>query len=684
MRGLLVLATAVLVSLGLCALAAADAPSAAPEETAAVSAEDAPAAATAEEEEVEEEAIPEIAVEVVGKREGLLSISPAPGEALVEVEAEEIEAQGAEYVMDAIDITPSVFIRHQGARYENRLSIRGAAPRLVLLDGIPIAREGYTGLGGGAGGKEAGFAGRILYTLPASVIERIDVIRSVGTIVYGPASATGAVINIVTKDPEEGQRVTVGSKLGSFQRTRHDISSQVSDGRLGFFVHGGLDYAQSHLPLGEKRFADTFTKLVYEQPDGSTLLIDYFSLDGRRTIDLSQDFSIVPPRYWNIDPWRERFANVVYSKALSEEETLDFVVYQRDRDFATRLYTNDTFSVVRQRWIEGEDDQGADLRYSVRRENGRMTRTGLQWAKISSDMVQTTYIGPGGPFPVPRVFRVDQDRVTKSLFYNDTVPLGAKKRVSLGVRYDDPTDADAAFTYSAGLEADLSPRTSWHIHAGTGQEHPTPTDGDILNDIVPPEAQTLAAETGWVIRPDDRSRAAVNVFWSDTEDARILYNDPPGAIGPTAWLSKAEDLTQWGVELTYDRQVRENLNWFVNYTYLREDFTNENEPSIPGPDYPTAPEPPAHIAAAGVRTEAGGTRIAVTGKYSGDYMALNRLMETAAPVDSYVVFDVKASRTVGDGKVSLLIENILGSDYETMPAFPRPGRSYLASYELTF
>jgi outer membrane receptor for ferrienterochelin and colicin len=163
----------------------------------------------------QEEEIPEITMEVVGVREGLLSISPAPGEAIVEIEAQEILDTGAQTVMEAIDFTPSVFVRHQGARYENRLSVRGAAPRLVLLDGIPIAREGYTGLGGGAGGKEAGFAGRILYTLPAETIERIDVIRSAGTVVYGPTSATGAVINIVTKEPEVGEEVSAGATYGS-------------------------------------------------------------------------------------------------------------------------------------------------------------------------------------------------------------------------------------------------------------------------------------------------------------------------------------------------------------------------------------------------------------------------------------------------------------------------------------
>jgi outer membrane receptor protein involved in Fe transport len=632
----------------------------------------------------EEEEIPEITVEVLGEREGLLSISPAPGEALVEVQAQEIEDTGAQTVMDAIDFTPSVFVRHQGARYENRLSVRGAAPRLVLLDGIPIAREGYTGLGGGAGGKEAGFAGRILYTLPAETIERIDVIRSAGTVVYGPTSATGAVINIVTKEPAEGEQVSAGATYGSYQRARTMLHAGVSDGRLAYLVQAGTDFAESHLPLGEKRFKDIFTKLVYNQPDGSKLLLDYFTLEGRRTIDLSQDFTIVPPRYWQIDPWDEEFVNLVYSKALDEDTTVDYVVYRRNRDFTTSQYINPAFTTLQQDWLEGEDDMGADLRYSIRREDGHMTRAGLQWAKIASDTLQTVYYkkeaGQWVELPRPKVTTVSQDRTTKSLFWNQTIPLRRNLRASLGARYDDPTAHDPAPTYSAGIDADIGANTTWRLHLGTGVEHPLPTDGDIQRAIVPPEASTLSAETGWTVRPDPSSRWQLNVFWSKTEDARILYNDPPGAIGPTAYISKAEDLTTSGVELVYDREVTDSLRWFANYMYLREEVTNDNEPFIPGPLYPTIAEPPSHIAAAGIRGTRGGTRFAVSAKYSGDYMAVNRLMEYAAPVDSFVVFELKLTRPLGSGEVSLFVDNLLDTDYETMPAFPRPGRNYLLSY----
>ena len=627
-----------------------------------------------------EGAEPEIEVEVVGKREGLLSISPAPGEQVIEVTAEAIADTAATTVLEAIDLTPSVFVRHQGARYENRLSIRGAAPRLVLLDGIPIAREGYSGPGGGAGGAESSFAGRILYTMPAEMIERIDVIRSAGTIVYGQTAAAGAVINIVTKDPKVGSQVSATAEYGSFERERYLLDAGVNDGRLGFYVLGSSEYAGSNLPLGEKRFANAFGKVFYSYPDGSRLLLDFFSLDGRRVLDLSQDFTIVPARYWRIDPWKEQFANVVYSQALSREATLDYVFYQRERDFTTNQFTSATFSKVNTNWLESQDDAGFDLRYSIRRDSGRITRLGVQWADVSSDTLQTQYVGPSGPLPKPKVTAVSQDRTTKSAFLNETAPLRANVRASVGARLDDMDDFSPDLSFAAGLEATVSSRTMWYLNAGTGVEHPDPTAGDVDKGIVPPEANSLSLETGWSVQPTSVSRWTAALFWTRTRDARVLYNDPPGSIGPLAFISKPEDLKTWGVELAYDGKINERLRWFANYTYLVEDLSNSNRPAIPGPLYPNAPEPPRHLGAAGIRGEMGNTRIAMSAKHASDHFEQNRLMKTAFPADSFLVLDLKLSRRIGSGELSLFIDNLLDTDYETMPAFPRPGRNYLVSY----
>jgi len=194
----------------------------------------------------------------------------------------------------------------------------------------------------------------------------------------------------------------------------------------------------------------------------------------------------------------------------------------------------------------------------------------------------------------------------------------------------------------------------------------------------------VIAETGWTVRPDDARAWTFALFWAKTRDARVLYNNPPGSIGPLAFVSKAEDLTTSGVEVIYNRRVSHRLSWFANYAYLREDVTNNNPPAIPGPDYAFAPEPPKHVLAAGVRADAGKTRLALSAKYAGDHYEQSRLMKTAAPVDAYLVFDLTLRHPVGRGEIAVAVNNLLDSSYETMPAFPRPGRNYLVSYRTAF
>jgi outer membrane cobalamin receptor len=264
------------------------------------------------------------------------------------------------------------------------------------------------------------------------------------------------------------------------------------------------------------------------------------------------------------------------------------------------------------------------------------------------------------------------------------MPLRSDLRVSAGARYDDPTAHDAALTYSVGVEANVSGSTTWHLHFGTGREHPIPTDGDIQQGIEPPDARTCSAETGWTVHPDASSRWEMNVFWSNTRDARILYNDPPGAVGADAYISKSEDLTTYGIELTYDRRVNSSLKWFAGYTHLREKVTNDNEPLMPGPLYPAVAEPPVHIAAVGIRAQTGKTRVALSAKYSDDYVAMNRRLQYATRVGDFTVFSLKLTRTTKSGELSLFVDNLLDAEYETMPAFPRPGRNYLISYSQHF
>ena len=285
--------------------------------------------------------------------------------------------------------------------------------------------------------------------------------------------------------------------------------------------------------------------------------------------------------------------------------------------------------------------------------------------------------------PMTRTFITNTDRTSIGVFTAYTYPLRPDLRLTGGLRYDDPDDFDGELTFSAGLEKDISPKTQFHIHYGRGAGFPIPTTGDIAADNIPPVERSHHVDLGWTVRPNADRIAGLSLFWSDVSDGSVLYNDPPGAIGPDAWLSKVEDIETYGLEFTYQQRF-DGGEWFANYTYMERDVTNNNSPAIPGTAYPNLESPPENLATAGVRIANGGTRYALTGRWAESYLAQNRLMSTAYPVDSFVVFNLKVTQQMGGGELAVLVDNLFNASYETMPAFPRPGRNYLFSYSQAF
>lgn len=152
----------------------------------------------------------ELKVSVASKREE--NVLDAPGVVTV-ITAEDIRRYGGNTLSDLLQRAPSIFNASSFLSHNNLTSIRGTQPVgvatnyyiLMLLNGRPM-REEYAG----------GYNTVIYQGFPLSAIERIEVIRGPGSVLYGSGAFSG-VINIVTKKPkEEGFGQTFGYGLGSF------------------------------------------------------------------------------------------------------------------------------------------------------------------------------------------------------------------------------------------------------------------------------------------------------------------------------------------------------------------------------------------------------------------------------------------------------------------------------------
>lgn len=135
-------------------------------------------------------------MEVTTASKSAEKLSDAPGIISV-LTSDDIERFGGTTLRDMLERVPGLI--SSGANYTNRTTI---APRgdqikqnsshvLILINGRPIREV-----------QEGGVSSDVLESFPVNVIEKIEVIKGPGSVLYG-SDAFSAVVNVITKTPKK-------------------------------------------------------------------------------------------------------------------------------------------------------------------------------------------------------------------------------------------------------------------------------------------------------------------------------------------------------------------------------------------------------------------------------------------------------------------------------------------------
>jgi outer membrane receptor for ferrienterochelin and colicin len=159
-----------------------------------------------------------------------ISMEKAP--AMISVfTGQEIELSGAKTFWEVLKLLPGVvvidneqnnFIGFRGDKYDHQ-----ATHVLMLINSIPINMEGYNG----------GFFNQVIYkTLPVESIERIEILKGPGSVLYGSNAFVG-VINVITK--KEKDRTFANASFGSLntKRMAFGVSKNYEDFSFNFFAN---------------------------------------------------------------------------------------------------------------------------------------------------------------------------------------------------------------------------------------------------------------------------------------------------------------------------------------------------------------------------------------------------------------------------------------------------------------
>jgi len=177
----------------------------------------------------------------------------------------EIERSNAQVVVDVLRDEVGVVVRDfYGNGKTASVDVRGfgeTAPlnTLVLVDGRRV--------------NEIDLSGVDWTQIPLDQIERIEIVRGSGSVLYGD-NAVGGVINIITKKPEKAFSAQAGIALGSYHFNKENGSVGGKWGPLGAILNFGYNATEGYRDNGWFRAKDIGGKITYDANENIALSLD--------------------------------------------------------------------------------------------------------------------------------------------------------------------------------------------------------------------------------------------------------------------------------------------------------------------------------------------------------------------------------------------------------------------------
>lgn len=188
-------------------------------------------------------------------------IRKVPANATV-ISREEIERSSARTTADLLRDEVGVVVRDLlGTGKSVSIDIRGfgeTAPQntLVLVDGRRV--------------NEIDLSGVDWTQIPLDQVERIEIVRGPGSVLYGD-NAVGGVINILTKRPEKVLSAQAGVEVGSYGYNKEKASVSGKWGALSAMLSASYDATQGYRDNGFFRAKDVGGKLLCDLGEAFTL-----------------------------------------------------------------------------------------------------------------------------------------------------------------------------------------------------------------------------------------------------------------------------------------------------------------------------------------------------------------------------------------------------------------------------
>ena len=559
------------------------------------------------------------------------SLDKAPAIASV-ISAKQIKDMGATHLDEILERVPGLHVSTSTlSRLDPVYSIRGIQtgfnPQvLVLVNGTEFKNS---------------FSGGLPYTfrLPASNIERVEIIRGPGSALYG-ADAYSGVINVVLKKHGEAENITVGGRVGSFDSRDYwfqagktfgdlavglSVENQQSDGddeRIaqsdlqsvfdGIFatsaslapgqLQSQYDVTDIHLSLAYKGW--TFENWWWKQDKGG------IGPGGAQALD--------NVGFQDVDQYRAR---VTYDADLSPELSLSgeaslletdtnsyFVLFPAGAVLPIGSDGNTNFTDVAglvqfpDGYIGNPRSDQKDTRVKMSLNYSGLSkhqiRATVGWFEQQHTAQEFKNFGPGvidGSQGVvtgeltdvtgtPYIFLPDAKRFNRHLVLQDIWNFAPDWELTLGMRYDDFSDFGSTTNPRLALVWEAAHNVTVKALYGSAFRAPSFNDQFLQNnpsafgnpDLKPETIDTY--ELGIVYQLDFNNKLAANIYSFRADDLIARGPVPNSSLLQTLNLSSQDGQ---GIEFEYNYKG-ESFALSANFTYqsLEDHATNQQVPLV--------------------------------------------------------------------------------------------------------
>jgi len=575
----------------------------------------------------------------------------------------DIEASNARNIPDLLRGQEGVVVRdYLGNGKTVNVDLRGfgetgPSNTLVLVDGRRVNSVDLSGVD--------------WTQIPIDQIERIEIVRGTGSVLYGD-NAVGGVINIITKTPEKRPHTDARVTLGSYDWNKGSLSLSGGKGKVLASLFANYDSTDGYRENGALRGKDIGGKFVFDPIDALRLTLngsyhaDRYGLPGGLTkAQLEQDrrgTSSPQDNAHTIDKYAELgidmdlgalgrvMANVSYRRRDSQTNWISWgwkmATEMKTKGLTPRYILEKELAGHKNRFIAGID---------------------LYWTDMD---IRTSSEG------------IDKD--SQGYYFNDEFSIIDNLVLSLGARHErakyefgtNSTDAGAIerkAAYSAGLTYLYGNGSSVFVRANKSFRFPL-TDEVFssfsgLNENLRPQSGQHY-EIGVRHNLGDKVRTAATLFRAKI-DNEIFYN-------PLTFSNENHPKTlHQGMELSVKARPCKFFTCYGNYTYEKATF--EEEPF----DGNKIPAVPKHKVSLGftVHDIISGLRLSAQYNYMGSSYAISDQANEKEKLDSYYTIDSKVSYEWKNIEAFVGVNNLTNKKYSQYAVAGRSGLVYYPSPE---